>query len=91
MKLHYPSPRAFVRGYTVVAALACGIAVTVIVHDAPAANAEDHREKQAQAWSEQVARGQRSVTVATESRARLRLLYNQLVRSSAARYAADHP
>ena len=90
MKLFHPSPRAFVRGYTAVVAVACGLAVTVIVHDAPAANAEGAREAQALAWSQQVARGERSALLAVRSRARLRLVYNQLVRTSAARYAAAH-
>lgn len=88
MKLLSLTPRAFVRGYTAIAAIVCGIAVTSIVHDAPAANAEGAREAQAHAWTQQVARAERSVAAAVEQRALLRLTYNKLVRASTARYAS---
>ncbi len=89
MKLLSVTPRTFVRGFTATAAVVCGLAVTVIVHDAPAASAEGARESVAQAWKQQVVRGERSVATSRARRARLRVTYNQLVRSSIARLAVS--
>ena len=78
-------PRALLRWYTAIVALVCGVAVTVIVHDAPSARAAAHRHVIAAAWRGRLATVLDDELADQRARLALRRSYNELVRTSRAR------
>jgi hypothetical protein len=74
--------RALLRWYTVLVALVCGVAVTVIVHDVPDSRAAADRRAQAVTWKTELTTARARVAAAETSRSELRASYNRLVRTS---------
>ena len=74
--------RALIRWYTAAVAIVCGVAVTVIVHDAPASRVAAQRQSQAVAWKAELTAVRARLAAADGAGVRLRVSYNRLVRTS---------
>jgi hypothetical protein len=74
--------RALVRWYTVLVAVICGAAVTVIIHDRPASRVAAQRQAQAAAWQANLAAVRARIAATEAAGVRLRDSYNRLVQTN---------
>ena len=68
--------------YTVLVAVICGAAVTVIIHDRPASRVAAQRQAQAVVWRANLAAVQARIAAAEAAGLRLRDSYSRLVQAN---------